>query len=150
MPVYNGDQQVGIVKDFEKVLSEDPTSENVANSFIYFYLYQLNADHRKLQSMVELVELYQTNGVDVIFYISPIDYQIGEHYFGEKFTEQVAQNVAVITAALQEKDAVLLDLSFSLTSDFFNWIGYPNEHLNEKGRNFIAQRLSQELSSLQN
>ncbi len=100
--------------------------------------------------MVELVEIYQGDGIDVIFYISPIDYQIGEHYFEEQFSEQVVQNIAVITATLQEKDVILLDLSFSLTSDFFDWIRYPNEHLNEHGRNFVAEQLLQELNHLQN
>lgn len=149
-PIYNGTRKVGIVRDFERMISQNPTSANIENSLIYFYLYQLNADHRKLQSMIELVDIYRAHDIDVIFYVTPIDYQIGESYFGEHFTEQVAQNIALITSTLQERDVILLDLSFSLTSEFFDWQGYPNEHLDENGRNFIAEQLSQELDFLQN
>lgn len=149
LPVYQGTHLVGNVKDFERILSEDPTPENVANSLVYFYLYELKDDHRKLQSMVKLAEIYRARGINVIFYITPIDYQVGNYYLGEKFTEQVAQNVAVITETLQRKDVILLDFSFSLTSDFFNWSNYPNEHLNQNGRNFVAQSLSDKLNTLQ-
>lgn len=150
LPVYHGSDLVGSVEDFEKIFSEDPTSENVINSLVYFYLYELKDDHRKLQSMVKLAEIYRAQGINVIFYITPIDYQVGNYYLGEKFTEQVAKNVAVITETLQREDVILLDFSFSLTSDFFNWAKYPNEHLNEDGRNFIAQNLSDKLNTLQN
>lgn len=149
LPVYHGSQLVGTVGEFEETISEYPTSENMVRSLIYFYLYDLEDDHRKLQSMANLSDIYRAKGIDVIFYITPIDYQIGNYYMGESFTEQVAQNIAVITETLQGKDVLLLDYSFSLTSDFFNWDNYPNEHLNENGRNFIALNLSNKLSALQ-
>ena len=144
--VFDGDQQVGIVKDFEQILSEEPTRENILNILIYNYLYALDSKHRKLQSLIELVDVYRANDIDVIFYITPLDYETGEQYLEERYHEQVDQNIALITSLLADKDVELLDLSFSLTPEFFAWYEYPNEHLNENGRNFVAEQLSQALN----
>jgi hypothetical protein len=148
MPVYKGLQKVGTVEEFERVFSEDSTLLNKEKILIYNYLYNLSPEHRKLQSLVQLVDVYRANNIDVILYITPIDYQFGESLLGEQFTEQVTQNTTLIASMVEGKDVVFLDLSFDLTSEFFGWHEYPNEHLNENGRFFVAEKLSQELDHL--
>jgi hypothetical protein len=148
--VYNGSEKVGVVEEFEKIFSEASTLANKGNILIYNYLYDLRPEHRKLQSMLELVDIYHANNIHVILYITPIDYQLGESLLGDSFSEQVTQNTALITSMLAEKDVVLLDLSNCLTSEYFGWHEYPNEHLNENGRFFVAEKLSRELDRLQN
>ncbi|MEM7333966.1 MAG: hypothetical protein AAF490_17915 [Chloroflexota bacterium] len=146
--VYDGTEQVGTVREFNDILTSGVTAESREASLIYSYMAQIPPDHRKLKAMIELVDTYQSHNIDVILYITPIDYQFGESLLGERFTVQVENNTVVISQLLADKDVQLLDLTFALESEFFNWDKYPNEHLTEHGRSFIADQLAHELNQL--
>ena len=142
--VYNSQTLVGKVEDFDNPTYNYSSEANIKNKIIFHYMFPLDKTHRKLQSMVNLIKDHQLN---VLFYITPIDYQTGEQYLGAAFREQVAQDIKLIKLLLDQNNAKYIDLSFSLDASYFAWQQqkYPNEHLKEAGREFVAQQLSHDV-----
>ncbi len=147
-PVFDGTEQVGTVREYDQYLTGGVTDEGVRASVVYFYMAQLTPEHRKLQAMLELIETYNEQDIDVILYLTPIDYEFGEQQLGVRFNRQVLSNTAVITQMLENQDVIFLDLTFDLESEHFNWKNYPNEHLTEYGRFYVAEQLATQLSLL--
>lgn len=146
-PVYFGRKVAGTVGDFNKREGAMYSEENIRRKVLFFYMFALTREHRKLKSLEEIVDLLVKKGVRPVFYITPIDYQGMERYYPGVFSQQLRENVEVIKEVLRGRDIEVLDLSMALGSDCFIWSekGYPNEQLNEKGRRFIAEKLSREL-----
>ena len=145
--VYNGDQLLGKLQYYgnEANLS---SNEKIKRSMIINYMYSLNESDRKVQSILEIVRLAKEGHFQVIFYITPIDYQTGEQHLGAEFMERVRQNTEVINSLLIEQEVEVLDLSFGLEKTDLEWEGAPNEHLNEDGRKFLAEQLSVPLQKI--
>ena len=104
--------------------------------------------------MKEIVKLARDSGIELIFYITPIDYQTGEEYLGKSFYQRVTQNVDVIRSLLTREGVDVIDLSFDINTEWFTWGVdpndhlYPNEHLKEHGRKRIAEQLVKRLSQI--
>ena len=148
--VFNGDIPIGKVKDFINMTYTIHSEEKLKNRIIAYYMYSLKKEHKKIQSMLKIAKLLKSNDTDVIFYITPIDYQIGEKYCGDEFAQRINENVNLIDSLFLEEDIKLLDFSRKLDSDLFDWEKdyYINEHLKENGRKFVAENLYQEINSL--
>ncbi|MEZ4725703.1 MAG: hypothetical protein R3E79_01055 [Caldilineaceae bacterium] len=54
--------------------------------------------------------------IEVIFYITPVNVELGDVYIGDTFRHQFAENVAVIQEQLAAQGVDLLDLSFDLAA----------------------------------
>jgi len=143
MEVFNGEKAAGIVKDFEKHEFRNYSEENMKNSILYFYMFSLKNDHRKLNSLAEMKKILLENNIKPVFYITSIDYETGERYFTGEFTERLKNNVETIKSALEEDNFKVLDLSMDLKTNFFTQEKYPNEHLNEKGRKYVAEKIGE-------
>jgi predicted esterase len=156
--VFNGDQPVGQVAEFEELIgasateaetdqddfayydslpSEDET-EALKSTLIYYYMYNLNPHHRKLQSMKAISRLLKENDIKPIFYITPINYQFGEQYLGETFRQRLAENTAIIEQILRRKEIDVLNLVFDLEA--YNFV--DTEHLTENGKTYVAKVLA--------
>ena len=117
-------------------------------------MYALTPEHRKLKSMIQIIDILKNKKSQIIFYITPIDYQTGNYYLGEQFQQRVSQNIRLITSILNEKYIDVVDLSFDVNTDLFTWGKdpndhlYPNEHLREQGRQQIAEHLVKKISKI--
>jgi hypothetical protein len=78
------------------------------------------------------------NHIRAIFYINPLDYQVCEKYCGQKFDYRLAENKKLIIKCLTRYNANVYDLSENLPSNIFDWGHWPNEHVNETGKHYIA------------
>lgn len=165
--VYNGETPVGTVRDFESLADEDVAGalagdggfayhdalpsegdeEALEKALVYYYMYPLSEDHRKLQAMLKIARLCQENELDVIFYIAPINYQQGEKVLGSAFRGRLAENVDVVNRTLVSASApgaagsehvTLLDLSRGLEAYAF----VDMEHLQETGKAYVAEQLA--------
>ena len=130
--VFDGDRQAGKVKDF-LIERENVTDMNkyIKDGFVFHYMYNLEKEHRKLKSMIELARILSENHIKVLFYITPIDYSKGEKYFPGRFKEKLKDNIDLIKSILANEGNQVLDLSLSLNSIFFSYGARPNEHHNE-------------------
>ena len=77
----------------EVKLEDEETAQAVLT---YQYMYNLAPDHRKLDSMIALAELTAKHGVNVIFYITPVNVEQGERFMGDAFRERFADNIRVV------------------------------------------------------
>ncbi len=155
-PVYDGDVMVGQVRDFEMLAPGEVLPEDAENAYreveledeetaqavlTYHYLFDLEPDHRKLDAMVEVAELAAERGVQVIFYISPVNVEQGERFLGDSFSEGVADNIRVVQSRL---DAVSLD-RVTLLNLAFDLPAYDltdMEHLTETGKEYVAEQVA--------
>lgn len=156
--VFNGDQPVGKVAEFEELIgvsatraetnptdfayyaglpSEDEV-EALKGTLVYYYMYNLDLNHRKIQSLQATSRLLKENGIKPIFYITPINYQLGEKYLGPTFRERLAENTAVVERVLRRKGVDVLNLVFDLEA--YNFM--DTEHLTENGKTYIAKVLA--------
>ena len=157
-PVFNGQTPVGQVADFERLLgnstfeaqandvesayyrnipSEDK-AETLEASLIYYYMYELRPAHRKIESMLAASRLLKAGGVKPIFYITPINYELGDRILGEAFGRRITENVTLVEDTLRAEQVELLNLVFELEAFYF----VDTEHLTENGKARLAEVLA--------
>jgi hypothetical protein len=156
--VFNGDTPAGQVADYERLLgngvfdtqatdvefayySRLPSAaetEALESAFVYYFMYDLPATHRKILSMLALSRQLKAHGIQPIFYVTPLNYELGEQVLGDDFSQHIKKNVALIAGVLRAEKLELLDLSFDLAA--FNFL--DTEHLTENGKTYVAQRLA--------
>jgi hypothetical protein len=112
-------------------------------------MYSLKKEHRKFKSMLNVVDILHKHNIMILFYITPIDYQAIEKFVGNQSRKILLENIRTIKSSLLEKNIKVIDLAFELGTKSFTYGFYPNEHLKEKGRKFVAQQLSKSIKSLQ-
>ncbi len=116
--------------------------EVLAWNLVLNYLYVLEEDHRKLQSMVDLVELLRRHRIDVLPYVMPVDVQTGA-VMVPGFRQRLTRNIEVIDSLLQRRNTELLDLATLIPATDFSFRSVePNEHLRERGRRRVANQLA--------
>ncbi len=144
-PVYRGKKQVGIVADFNDTVLATTTPENIKTSFMLGYMFNLEPNHRKLDSLRNIIDQADRSGFKVYFYITPINHEQGEKFYGEEFKEQMKKNTDTICAILKEKNHPCANLAFSIDSSYFQSPVLPSEHLNQKGKMFVAEEVAKML-----
>jgi len=155
-PVYDGDVLVGQVRDFETLTDDEILQEGAENAYreveledeetaqavlTYHYMLTLEPDHRKLDAMVAVAELAAGRGINVIFYISPVNVEQGERFLGSEFTERFADNTRVVQSRLEAAaldSVMLLNLAFDLPAYDFT----DMEHLTETGKEYVAEQIA--------
>lgn len=147
--VFNGEEIVGKVKDFEGHEFRNYSEENMKDSILYFYMFSLTEDHRKISSLSQIAQILTENNIKPIFYITPVDYETGERYFPGQFSERLKHNTELIKSVLEKNNVRVMDLSTILGSDFFAWERYPNEHLNERGREYVVKKIAERIDGYQ-
>jgi len=147
--VFDDKRKVGKVKDFlvERENIKD-MNKYIKEGFLFHYMYRLEKEHRKLNSMIELSRVLSANHIKVLFYITPVDFSTGEMYFPGRFIKRLKGNTDLINLILINEGNQVLDLSLSLNSNFFSYEARPNEHLNEKGRMYVANKLNENILKL--
>ena len=144
MPVYDGSKRIGKVRDFRGERYEQVTLENMTRMIQFQYMYPLPDDHRKILALRKIGDLLGQAGVPCVVYFTPIDYAFCENFIGPRFREKLGKDIARIQSLLGDTSLEFIDLSFELDSPRFYWKNffYPNEHLNENGRNFVAGKVA--------
>ncbi len=150
-PYYDGSTKVGNGADYErKVSTENPDSIRMPAMVQMFYLGDIAPTHRKLQNFIRITERFRSGNTHVVFYITPIDYQAGEQYFGPRFTVQLRKNVQTVMQILKQHEADVIDLSLSRPTEDFSWheVWYINEHLTATGRASVSAELVKHMASV--
>ena len=94
--VYYGKQSVGKVADFEHRLYEAPSLAQEGDQWIYYYGYGLTRNHPQFQSFEKIIDMSVNEPrVNLVTYITPIDYQGGVRTLGERFSRQIQKNISL-------------------------------------------------------
>ncbi len=156
--VFSGKEPVGRVRDYENlfgytplevqkgelefayqdVLPSEDDVQALQKVLTYYYMYGLDSDHRKIESMLSVVDVLGEHGINPVFYITPINYQQGHLLLGDVFQERITENIELIKSLLLAKSTEVLDLTFDLEAYAF----VDMEHLREIGKTHVAEQLS--------
>jgi hypothetical protein len=145
--VFDGEKFVGKARDFDNADFKIFSEQNLKKKLTFRYMYPLTAEHRKIKSLGHTAQLLKGQGIQPIFYITPVDWQTIEKYLGANALERMTQQKDVIKNTLAAQGVVLLDLSRGLPTGDFSWPEdgqgpyYPNEHLKLRGRMFVVKSL---------
>ena len=144
--VFDNNILSGKVKDYENDSYKNITPANIKNKIIYNYRYILNSQHRKIAALRDICILAKNNNLKVLFYITPVDIDYIESIYNGT-SVIIDKNIGIIKDIITSNGQTVVDLSHAMPSDYFDWKvnNYPNEHMNEKGKKFVATALSKEL-----
>lgn len=147
-PVYRGATQVGRIRDFEGPEFKTFSSDKLAKKFVVDYMYPLQADHRQVRSILDVADRCLRAGIRPLFYVTPVDVESGVDAVGPEFRSAVQSNTQLLRDLLSARGLDLLDLSLGLDKEAFDWkrVLYPNEHLTERGRRFVAEQVARRLA----
>ncbi len=140
-PVYYQHRKIGVVGKMR----------GTKNQFMLKYMTQLTPNHRKVKALQQILRMVSKNQLTVLFYVTPIDFEKGEHYWPRQFKKALRQNIAQLRSLFRERKSghCFIDLSQKLESHYFAWKGNGsvNEHLNQDGRHYVASQLAAHLKS---
>ncbi|MFA5238572.1 MAG: hypothetical protein WC476_02525 [Phycisphaerae bacterium] len=149
------------IKEFENLIKTRPKREDeiifrLKHIFIYHCMYKLEPTHRKLLLLRDLIQLLKNMQIVTIIYITPVNYKGGLKYVGDDFMRILSSNLQVVydcigctsqsasnnSIFVEGQPCVFGDYSQSLGTEYFFSEHDPSEHLNEAGRTFMAQIIS--------
>lgn len=117
-------------------------SEVKARNYIRLnYLYDLDVATEGLEYLLKLLDLASAEGIEVLPFIPPVNYQLGIKLFGNDFKQKYEGNVEKIRKLVTGKGFHLLDLSYSLDACLFSLPTTPSETSNSRGRRKMADLL---------
>ncbi|MCB9100547.1 MAG: alpha/beta fold hydrolase [Anaerolineales bacterium] len=157
-PVFSGTTPVGQVGDFEERLGHATfaaQANNVASAYyrnlpgdndpatletslVYYYMGTLDPHHRKIQALLDTARRLKAGGIKPIFYITPINTQLGDRVLGETFSRQIEANTVVVEQAFRREKLDVLNLALTLEPYYF----VDTEHLTENGKARVAEALA--------
>ncbi len=145
-PVYYGKEKIGVAGDFDNSAINSLTTENIRKLYIFTFMQSLDKNNEQFKSLNNIIDLANKANIKLYVYLTPINFEGGKKYVGPDFIKQTTANAKVVCQILKEKNLPCLNLAFSLNSDYFVSTKYPNErvneHINEKGRKFIAEQIT--------
>lgn len=142
------------IYEFENLIKSQASTEKEnafrrQQIFIYHYLYKINEQHRKLQLLKETIAKLQNLEINIVSYLTPINYLAAKKYLGDRFLDFFKINLKslyeIFNPIIQTQTARIIfnDYSLLLDSTYFFNLDDPTEHLNEKGRKILAERISE-------
>jgi hypothetical protein len=151
--VYDG-QHLGTHRSIQEecripeILDYTPGREHLyarqlGKKFRYHYMASVDKDDAMLSYLDETIRYLKGRDIPVLFYLTPINFSDGRKYAGEAFTERIEKNSAIIGNFMKERDVAFLDLATSLEASYFVDKRDVYEHLNFKGRDFVADRVAE-------
>lgn len=114
------------------------TEAKSKNYFRLNYLYRLNPEVEGLIYLDKILREALQMGIKVLPFIPPVNYELAQMLFGEKFRCRYDENIRKIQKIVQNRGCDLLDLSYSLTADMFAEPTTPDETANDRGRKKLA------------
>lgn len=109
------------------------------------YMYKLDTQTEGLVYFRKLVDFAKQNGVDIVPFIPPVNYELGIRYFGDRFEDMYNENMGKIKEIVDGLGLTLEDYSHIFTPEYFAETDTTDESLNEHGRKRIKERLIERL-----
>jgi len=108
----------------------------------YHYANEVTSEHGMFDRLARTHANLLNAGIKPIYYITPVNHQAVAQFTPAGLNDHIAKNVATITSWLQQRNAHFVDMSFDLGDDRFSEKQCACEHLDESGREHVANRLS--------
>lgn len=149
--VYFGDKSIGKVSEFNYSIigDENNLDDKIKGKFIYQYAHHLDENNALVASMRNMIKNCKKSGVGIIIYLTPIDYSFGKKYAGEEFEKVIVRNKDVILNVGREEGVDIIDMSFDLNHEDFDYSFVPNEHLKKAGVEYISAKIAEKIRSFE-
>jgi hypothetical protein len=153
-PVFDGDRQIGTVATLvnqmwytEKLKQQNKNFqipvELKRNSIAFQYLFTMDENHSRLQSLIDTALKLREMEINAVFYLTPINFELAVDYYDQSARSRIEANAELIKRVMSEHGVEVLDYTFTLGRDKFEATRFfPNEHLQDKGRMFLAEQLA--------
>lgn len=145
MPVFRGTDYLGTLDEFMK--DDHPSNLTVSQKkFLINYMGRIDLKNSKLRELKQLMDYVMEEKLEVLFLLPPDNYRIGIEYFPKDFESELDANVEIIEGLLRESGVPYLNLVKALSSARFTHTPeYPNGHLDQHGRQFVANQISKKI-----
>lgn len=109
------------------------------------YMYKMDMNNECVVYLKKFIELCEAEGIKLLLFIPPANYQYAREIWGEKFTEKYEKNTEVLKDISDSYGVKLLDLSYLLASDKFADFHTIDETVNQYGRKEVVQAICEQL-----
>lgn len=117
------------------------TEVKARNYFRLNYLYNLDDKTEGLEYLNKFFKLAREEGISVLAFIPPVNYEFARKLFGETFDAQYGENVKKVREIVESAGLHLLDLSYTLNASLFSTPTTVTETSNSQGREKVADML---------
>jgi hypothetical protein len=132
------------------LLYPDTTPGGLRMTAITRFMQPCTRSHPSLIALRDIARECRNADIQLIAYITPVNYQRGEAVLGPAFHQQVAANAKIVSETLLAEGARVLDLTFTLEDQYFDQRDPLSVHIMGPGRRFVAERLRDELAHASN
>lgn len=105
------------------------------------YMYRMDPDNECVVFLKKFMIMCAEEGIRLLLFIPPANYQYAISLWGDKFTTGYEQNVAFLKKIAAEGNVPLLDLSYLLPSAQFAAESTIDETVNQEGRRKVVAEL---------
>lgn len=109
------------------------------------YMYSLKKNTEDMEYLVKILKLCRHEGISVLPFIPPVNYEYALECIGEKFKVAYDANCDKMKAWIEEQGIKLLDLSYILDPKCFADPKTIDETANYKGRQIILEQFLKKL-----
>lgn len=156
--VTRKNQNLGKIKDIEKLtkiekdiycdsnsgfLQDNLYKDKLSIKYKYHYAYNLANTHKMFRYLDEIINYADKKNIKILFYITPINFEHLNIFLEKEFLEIIENNINTIINYLQTKNATFINLSKEINGSDFIDRQHACEHLNFRGRKFIADAISE-------
>lgn len=138
-----------LMEPFKSQGGKEPHSNvKIRNYFQYYYMGSLDRGTEGLIYLAKILDEAFAQKIDVLLFVLPVNYQLAEKLFGDKFREKYEENLSKVKEVTANKNIRFLDLSYNVESELFAWPEAPNASLNCQGRKKVTELLCQAIEEM--
>lgn len=138
-----------LMTPFKDQGGKEPHSKvKIRNYFQYYYMGNLDRNAEGLVYLAKILDKAYAQKIDVLPFVLPVNYQLAEELFGDRFREKYEENLSKVKEIITDRNIRFLDLSYSVESELFAWPEAPNASLNSQGRKKVTDLLCQTLEEM--
>lgn len=114
----------------------------LAIKFRFHYMAPVTTSDFMFNYLNDMINYTKNKNIKILFYITPINYQDGIKYAGEGFIKRNNETIRVISKFMSDHGVVCLNIAHGLGPEYFIDKSEVYEHLNFKGRRFVAEQVA--------
>jgi hypothetical protein len=119
--------------------------EELSLRFTYHYMGVVPEDHPLFADLAATIEELRSQGIAVLAYLTPVNVEEGVGYVGPALSERVRRNADLVVRTLARLGVPSVDLVEAVPAADFIDKSYACEHLNQRGRNQVAEALARRI-----
>lgn len=149
--VHDDQYRLGRIGDILEQINNVPPPEQRTEAlrrkltglrFAYNYGGQITRDHRMFRYIDEMMSALDGSGIQVLFYLTPLNYGDIQQYAGLRLTKRVVAGAATVRDYFKRRGWPLIDLSGLAPPHQFLDRYFASEHLLEASRRQVAAQVA--------